>query len=105
MKLQYDPERGTIRDMDDPFIANRVAFISRAQAEAYPGLPEQMAAAPELLAALKGCHEALDQLFAMLIVRTSKMSLIDPDAMFYPTKSGQPWEAMLEANRLIKMLT
>jgi len=42
-------------------------------------------AVPELVAACEAQHEAIDRLFAMLI--ESKQD-------FFPSKSGQPWEAM-----------
>jgi hypothetical protein len=45
---------------------------------------------PDLLAACQAQHEALDRLFAMLIVLTREHT---PDDVFFPTKSGQPWEA------------
>lgn len=48
------------------------------------------AAAPDLLAACQAQHEALDRLFARLIVLTREHT---PDDVFFPTKSGQPWEA------------
>jgi hypothetical protein len=41
-------------------------------------------AAPELLAACKAQHEAIDRLFARLIASQDD---------FMPTRSGQPWEA------------
>lgn len=49
-----------------------------------------IAAAPDLLAACQAQHEAIDRLFAMLIVLTCDHT---PADMFFPTKSGQPWEA------------
>lgn len=52
-----------------------------------------IAAAPELLEACKAQHEAIDRLFALLIER-------DPE--FFPTKSGQPWEACRLGNEVIK---
>lgn len=51
-----------------------------------------IAAAPELLLALKGAHQATDQLLAMLIER---------DPTFLPTKSGV-WHLIEGANAVIK---
>lgn len=49
----------------------------------------------ELLAACEAQYEAMDWLFSQLISQS-------PDnAIFYPSKSGQPWEAMLFANAVI----
>lgn len=48
-----------------------------------------IAAAPDLLAACKAQHKALDILFAMLIARSP---IGEP---FQPSKSGEPWDAML----------
>jgi hypothetical protein len=52
-----------------------------------------IAAAPELLEACKAQHDAIDLLFAMLIQAT-------PD--FFPSKSGQPWQAMIQGNAAIQ---
>lgn len=54
---------------------------------------------PELLAALKQCHEAIDRLFAQLVVATSK-----GPRLFLPSQSGQPWAAAVAAHELIKRL-
>lgn len=48
-----------------------------------------IAASPELCEALKAQHEAIDILFAMLIVQ---------DKTFFPSKSGKPWEAIVQGN-------
>ena len=48
-----------------------------------------IAAAPELLDACKAQHEAIDRLFALLISH---------DSGFFPSKSGQPWQAILQGN-------
>ena len=45
---------------------------------------------PQLVAALKAQHHAIDILFAMLID-----SQRQDDPPFYPSKSGQPWKALL----------
>jgi hypothetical protein len=52
------------------------------------------AAAPELLSACKAQHQAIDILFAMLIRETAERT----SKLFYPSKSGVPWDAMLEGN-------
>jgi len=44
---------------------------------------------------VKAQHQAIDQLFAELIKR-------DPD--FFPSKSGQPWEAVQKGNAAIKRM-
>ncbi len=49
--------------------------------------------APAMFAALKAQHEAIDRLFALLITKVPG---------FYPTKSGQPWEACQEGNVIIQ---
>lgn len=52
----------------------------------------------DLIAAVKAQHSAIDILFAMLIERTKD----DGNKMFFPTKSGQPWEACLLGNAVLK---
>ena len=42
-----------------------------------------------LLDACKAQHEAIDRLFALLISN---------DSGFFPSKSGQPWQAILQGN-------
>jgi hypothetical protein len=49
-------------------------------------------AVTDLLAACKGAHKAIDMLFAMLI---------SADENFFPSKSGQPWDAMLAINAAV----
>lgn len=44
---------------------------------------------PQLVAALRAQHEAIDRLFAMLVAKT-----LHAQEPFYPSESGQPWEAM-----------
>ena len=51
-----------------------------------------VAVAPKLLEACKAQHDAIDRLFAEVIRR-------DPD--FFPSKSGQPWEAIQKGNAAI----
>jgi hypothetical protein len=58
-----------------------------------------IASAPELLAACQAQHEAIDRLFAMLI------DLSPRDKTFYPSKSGQPWEAAVAGNSAIAKAT
>src|SRR4051812_22993780 len=55
-----------------------------------------IAAAPDLLDACKAQHVAIDQLFAMLISLTSKS-----EQPFYPSRSGQPWQAVLAGNAAV----
>ena len=50
----------------------------------------------EILDVLKSQHQAIDRLFAELIKR---------DANFFPSKSGQPWEAVQKGNALIQKLS
>ena len=51
-------------------------------------------AAPALLAACKAQHEAIDRLFALLISN---------DSGFFPSKSGPPWQAMIQGNAAIAL--
>jgi hypothetical protein len=51
-----------------------------------------IAAAPDLLAAVKAQHNAIDILFAMLIER---------DRGFLPSQSRVPWAALLKGNATI----
>ena len=44
---------------------------------------------PKLIAAVKAQHEAIDRLFAILISKT-----MHSEKPFYPSESGQPWEAI-----------
>lgn len=53
------------------------------------------------LAALKAQNEAIDRLFASLIERSMKEH---SDEVFYPSKSGQPWDALVEGQKVIAML-
>lgn len=53
-----------------------------------------IAASPDLLAACKAQHEAIDRLFAMLI---------NLDHGFLPSKSGQPWSAINQGNEAIAL--
>ncbi|MBA7692278.1 hypothetical protein ES703_100841 [subsurface metagenome] len=46
----------------------------------------------ELLEACKAQHDAIDRLFAELIQR---------DKRFFPSKSGRPWEAVVQGNKAV----
>lgn len=48
----------------------------------------------DLLSAVKAQHEAIDILFALLI---------EKDPTFFPSKSGKPWQAILQGNEAIKL--
>ena len=50
------------------------------------------AAAPEMREALMEAHNAIDELFARLVLA---------DATFKPSKSGRPWDALLQVNAAI----
>lgn len=52
---------------------------------------------PQLVAALRGQHEAIDRLFATLIAKT-----MHAEHPFYPSESGQPWEALLAGKAAIE---
>lgn len=49
----------------------------------------------DLLAACKAQHEAIDRLFALLIKRSVS------DDLFFPSRSGQPWDAFVAGNAAI----
>ncbi len=51
-----------------------------------------IAASPDLSEACKAQHEAIDILFAMLI---------EKDHTFFPSKSGKPWEAIVQGNKAL----
>ena len=51
--------------------------------------------APEMFETIKQQHEAIDRLFALLIEKTKD---------FYPSKSGQPWDACVMGSNIIKKL-
>lgn len=55
----------------------------------------------ELLAACKAQHEAIDRLFAMLIVATGSDRPSESGMAFLPSQSGQPWEALVAGNAAI----
>jgi hypothetical protein len=52
----------------------------------------------ELLAACKAQHEAIDRLFAMLITATRSDVPSEAGMQFMPSKSGQPWDALVVGN-------
>lgn len=58
----------------------------------------------ELLAACKAQHEAIDRLFAMLIVAT-RSGHVRTEKGFMPTESGQPWDALVAGNAAIAKAT
>lgn len=49
-------------------------------------------AAPELFEACEEAHHAIDILFARLI---------EKDPTFFPSKSGEPWAALLKVNAVL----
>ncbi|HZO54910.1 MAG TPA: hypothetical protein VFB63_19540 [Bryobacteraceae bacterium] len=51
----------------------------------------------QLLAACIAQHEAIDRLFAMLIAKT-----MHAEKPFYPSESGQPWEAIQAGKKAIE---
>ena len=53
-----------------------------------------LAAAKKLLEACQAQHDAIDWLFARLI-------LAEPG--FFPSQSGQPWEALIKGNNAIRI--
>lgn len=61
-----------------------------------PANARLIAAAPDILAACKAQHEAIDILFARLIQ-------LDPT--FFPSKSGLPWEAAASGHAAIAKAT
>jgi hypothetical protein len=54
------------------------------------------AAARDLLSACKAQHQAIDILFAMLASRATTGGPV-----FFPSQSGVPWDALVEANAAI----
>jgi hypothetical protein len=84
--------------------------------DAYPPMPKKIPPSPnpppsrrrriltseeaEILRVLKMQHEAIDRVFALII---SKQPLDEPNP-FYPSQSGQPWEAMIAGNDLIRKM-
>lgn len=52
-----------------------------------------ISASLDLYEACKAQHNAIDMLFALLLSK-------DPN--FFPSKSGQPWEALIKGNKAIK---
>ena len=68
------------------------ADIAEANARLIAAAPETKDQRDELLKACKAQHEAIDRLFALLISH---------DSGFFPSKSGQPWQAILQGNAAI----
>jgi hypothetical protein len=93
--LKFNPDEGIIRDHE----GFPVAYVSRIAHERWPEIGKQLALGPETAVALKRCVEAMDTLFAMLVESTHNGGGMDP---FFPSKSGEPWEAMRAAHDLIK---
>lgn len=78
-----------ICEMLESYYPKEKAGYAKKQAEANAHL---IAAAPDLLAACKAQHTAIDTLFAMCI---------EKDAKFFPSKSGQPWKAIKQGQAVI----
>ena len=98
MRLIFNEKTGQI--VDETLFP--IAYIDRIAHERFPDLARQMAAAPELLAALKRQHAAMDMLMALLVERSrDPRPFAEP---FYPSKSGEPWEAMKAAHELVTSL-
>jgi len=74
---------------DKEFIAE---LSHEANARLIAAAPETKDQRDELLKACKAQHEAIDRLFALLISH---------DSGFFPSKSGQPWQAILQGNAAI----
>jgi hypothetical protein len=72
--------------------------VAAARLEARERLAD---AAPELLAACKGQKQAIDTLFAMLIIATRSDQPSESGMAFMPSKSGQPWDALVAGNAVI----
>ena len=90
---------GIDQEVDAKIVAQRGAKLPLAILDeirallAPPG--EKTTTKAEILDALKAQHEAIDRLFAQLIER---------DADFRPSKSGQPWEAARKGNAVTQKL-
>jgi hypothetical protein len=54
-------------------------------------------AIPQMLTALRAQHQAIDTLFALLIAKT-----MHAEKPFYPSESGQPWEAIQAGKKAIE---
>ena len=65
--------------------------------EVFIPVEEHDALVAQLVQALKGQHRAIDSLFAMLIAKTMRA-----ENPFYPSESGQPWEALLAGKAAIE---
>ena len=68
------------------------ASLARTAAVLDPFIAPLRAERDRLRAALKNCHRAMDTLFARLV---------EADPGFFPSKSGAPWNAMVEASNLL----
>ncbi len=78
------PGRGTIAICPSPTTSEGVLeFIANAQL---------ISACPDLYEACKAQHDAIDILLARLI---------ELDHNFFPSKSGKPWEAIIQGNKAL----
>lgn len=96
-KAYIGPASGTDEKADTEAIiawGNKFSLDAVQRIEHYltkgAGIP--LSVASDLLAACKEQHKAIDQLFAWLIQ-------LDPT--FFPSKSGQPWEATVKGKKAI----
>lgn len=80
------------RDHDNVAVRTMIQMIVYAVVEEVREIDKGVNA-PDLLSACKMQHEAIDRLFAMLLE-------IKPG--FFPSKSGQPWAAMMAGNAAIE---
>lgn len=76
-----------LNDVDQPLGMDEI----RANADA-------LTAAAELLEACEAQRQAIDMLFARLILLTQKHT---PSDLFMPSASGAPWEALVKGNAAI----
>lgn len=96
-KAYIGPVPGTDEETDTEAIiawGNKFSLDTAQRIEHYltkgAGIPP--GAASDLLEACKEQHIAIDQLFA---------KLIQLDPTFFPSKSGQPWEAAVKGKKAI----
>ncbi|KKK63574.1 hypothetical protein LCGC14_2992920, partial [marine sediment metagenome] len=74
-----------------------IGYYGSTVGRAWFGEAEEDRIAKDLLAACKAQSVAIDLLFAMLIDQTE-----DGPEWFLPSKSGVPWEALLQGNAAVK---
>lgn len=89
---EYTDGVGVSRMVDDDL--ENICMINPVDDE--DDLAKAIAALPDLINACKAQHEAIDLLFAMLIVQSP------PGKTFYPSKSGKPWEALVAGNAALR---